>query len=176
MKFQTLICIIALCVNAASAFTSSSCRQRPRKALISSRKPTAIRAAAADGAAKKKKTVKKKKKAVKKKKAAPAAAKKEEAPPVETFRKPEFIASIAEKTGMSKADSEAALAAVLETITENVAAGKRISMLGFGTFKLTRRAARKGRNPKTGEEIQIQASNSPSFSAGKAFKAKCNPE
>jgi hypothetical protein len=47
-------------------------------------------------------------------------------------------------------------------------------MLGFGTFKLTHRKARKGRNPKTGEEIQIKASNTPSFSAGKAFKEKCN--
>ena len=59
---------------------------------------------------------------------------------------------------------------------QNVAAGKRISMLGFGTFKLTRRKARKGRNPKTGEEIDIKASNSPSFSAGKAFKERCNPD
>lgn len=58
--------------------------------------------------------------------------------------------------------------------TQNVAQGKRISMLGFGTFKLTHRAARKGRNPKTGEEIQIKASKTPSFSAGKAFKEKCN--
>jgi DNA-binding protein HU-beta len=57
---------------------------------------------------------------------------------------------------------------------QNVAAGKRISMLGFGTFKLTSRAARVGRNPKTGEEIQIKASKTPSFSAGKAFKEKCN--
>ena len=55
-----------------------------------------------------------------------------------------------------------------------MAAGKRISMLGFGTFKLTNRAARVGRNPKTGEEIQIKASKTPSFSAGKAFKEKCN--
>jgi DNA-binding protein HU-alpha len=47
-------------------------------------------------------------------------------------------------------------------------------MLGFGTFKLTHRKARKGRNPTTGEEIQIKASNTPSFSAGKAFKEKCN--
>jgi len=62
------------------------------------------------------------------------------------------------------------------TITsQEVAAGKRISMVGFGTFKLTRRAARKGRNPKTGDEIDIPASNSPSFTAGKTFKDKCNP-
>ena len=58
---------------------------------------------------------------------------------------------------------------------QEVAAGKRISMLGFGTFKLTHRKARKGRNPKTGEPIDIAASNSPSFTAGKAFKERCNP-
>lgn len=49
-----------------------------------------------------------------------------------------------------------------------------MQLLGFGTFKLTHRAARKGRNPKTGEDIQIKASNSPSFTASKAFKEKCN--
>lgn len=57
---------------------------------------------------------------------------------------------------------------------QEVAAGKRISMLGFGTFKLTSRKARKGRNPKTGEPIDIAASKTPSFSAGKAFKERCN--
>eukprot|EP00553_Chaetoceros_curvisetus_P005424 CAMPEP_0204623714 /NCGR_PEP_ID=MMETSP0717-20131115/9474_1 /ASSEMBLY_ACC=CAM_ASM_000666 /TAXON_ID=230516 /ORGANISM="Chaetoceros curvisetus" /LENGTH=161 /DNA_ID=CAMNT_0051638883 /DNA_START=25 /DNA_END=510 /DNA_ORIENTATION=+ len=158
--------------SAVDAFTSNSARPyRSTRGLIS-RKPTAIKAAAGTGPAKKKKkTVKKKKKTAKK--AAAAAAPKEE---VVTFRKPEFVASIAQKTGMSKQDSEAALAAVLETISENVADGKRISMLGFGTFKLTHRKARKGRNPKTGEEIDIKASNTPSFSAGKAFKERCNAE
>jgi len=57
-----------------------------------------------------------------------------------------------------------------------VASGKKISMMGFGTFKLTHRKARKGRNPKTGEEIEIKASNSPTFTAGKGFKELCNPE
>eukprot|EP00555_Chaetoceros_dichaeta_P013639 CAMPEP_0198262570 /NCGR_PEP_ID=MMETSP1447-20131203/11053_1 /TAXON_ID=420782 /ORGANISM="Chaetoceros dichaeta, Strain CCMP1751" /LENGTH=145 /DNA_ID=CAMNT_0043950857 /DNA_START=73 /DNA_END=510 /DNA_ORIENTATION=+ len=93
---------------------------------------------------------------------------------VETVRKPEFISKIAEKSGLTKADSEAALSAILETISEEVAAGKKISMVGFGTFKLTERAARLGRNPKTGEEIQIKASKSPKFTAGKAFKEQCN--
>jgi hypothetical protein len=117
MKFQTLICLIALIASVADAFTPAA-QNRPRHALISSRasRPTALKATA-DEPAKKKKTKKKKKK---KKKAAvaAAAAPKEEKEPVVTFRKPEFVASIAEKTGMSKADSEAALAAVLETITE----------------------------------------------------------
>mmetsp|Transcript_8613 Transcript_8613/g.13003 ORF Transcript_8613/g.13003 Transcript_8613/m.13003 type:complete len:174 (-) Transcript_8613:137-658(-) len=172
MKLHSIICLVALIASVADAFTTSI-QSRPRRALISSRKSTAIRADAdsADGETKSKKKVTKKKKAVKTK--APVKAKKA-ASDVETFRKPEFVSSIAEKTGMSKVDSEAALAAVLDTISENVAQGKRISMLGFGTFKLTHRAARKGRNPKTGEEIQIKASKTPSFSAGKAFKEKCN--
>jgi len=101
-------------------------------------------------------------------------AKKDDKTVVETVRKPEFISKIAEKSGLTKADSEAALAAILETISEEVAAGKKISMVGFGTFKLTERAARLGRNPKTGEEIQIKASKSPKFTAGKAFKEQCN--
>jgi hypothetical protein len=116
MKFQTLICLIALIASVADAFTPAA-QNRPRHALISSRasRPTALKATA-DEPAKKKKTKKKKKK--KKAAVAAAAAPKEEKEPVVTFRKPEFVASIAEKTGMSKADSEAALAAVLETITE----------------------------------------------------------
>ena len=114
MKYQTLICLIALIASVADAFTPAA-QNRPRHALISSRasRPTALKAAADGSVAKKKKKSKKK---TKKKKA--AAAPEEEKEPVVTFRKPEFVASIAEKTGMSKADSEAALAAVLETITE----------------------------------------------------------
>ena len=104
MKLGSIVFLVALLFGFTDAFTSSP--NVGRTALISSRKATAIRAAASDGAPKKKKA--KKKKAVK-------AVVKEE---VETFRKPEFVASIAEKTGMSKVDSEAALAAVLETITE----------------------------------------------------------
>ena len=105
MKLQSIVCLVAMIASAADAFTGSS-QVSPRRALISSRKPTAIRAAASDG--EKKKTTKKK----------AAKAVKGDADEVVTFRKPEFIASIAEKTGMSKADSEAALAAVLETISE----------------------------------------------------------
>jgi len=124
MKFQTNICLIALIANVANAFTPTTCNQRSTRALISSRKSTAIRAASDDAAPKKKKAVKKK--AATKKKAAAVVEEVDETKTVtkkakedvETFRKPEFIASIAEKTGMSKADSEAALAAVLETISE----------------------------------------------------------
>lgn len=105
MKLGLIVFLVSLLFGCTDAFTSSPSIGQ-RTALISSRKATAIRAAAADEAPKKK--------TAKKKKAVKAAAKEE----VETFRKPEFVASIAEKTGMSKVDSEAALAAVLETITE----------------------------------------------------------
>jgi len=116
MKLHSIICLVALIASVADAFTTSI-QSRPRRALISSRKSTAIRADAdsADGETKSKKKVTKKKKAVKTK--APVKAKKA-ASDVETFRKPEFVSSIAEKTGMSKVDSEAALAAVLDTISE----------------------------------------------------------
>ena len=62
------------------------------------------------------------------------------------------------------------------SVLQEVADGKRISLPGFGTFKLNFRAARKGRNPATGEEIDIKASYSPSFSASKSFKEMCNPD
>lgn len=115
MKFQVLICLVALLASAVDAFAPQ--KVQTRRTLIASRRPTAIRASADDDSAppKKKKSVKKK---TKKKKAVKKTATPVKDEPVETFRKPEFIASIAEKTGMSKADSEAALAAVLETITE----------------------------------------------------------
>ena len=60
-------------------------------------------------------------------------------------------------------------------LIQEVVAGKRVSLVGFGTFQLRARAARKGRNPQTGEEIDIKASNSPGFSAAKAFKDMANP-
>jgi len=93
---------------------------------------------------------------------------------VETFRKADFVASVAEKTGLSKKDSEAALTAVLDTLQEQVGAGKRVNLPGFGTFTLRERAARKGRNPRTGEDLQIAASKSPGFSAAKAWKDAIN--
>mmetsp|Transcript_29095 Transcript_29095/g.66688 ORF Transcript_29095/g.66688 Transcript_29095/m.66688 type:complete len:145 (-) Transcript_29095:68-502(-) len=105
-----------------------------------------------------------------------AAAAKKDDPEAVTFRKPDFVASVAEKTGWTKKESEAALAAVLETIQEEVAAGKKIQLLGFGNFKLNHRKGRKGRNPRTGEEIQIKASNTPSFTASKAFKDMVNQD
>lgn len=89
---------------------------------------------------------------------------------VETFKKADFVAAISAKTGMSKKDSEMAMQAVLDTVVEQVGAGKRVGIPGFGIFSLKNRAARKGRNPQTGEEIDIPASKSPGFTPAKAWK------
>ncbi|KAL7449700.1 hypothetical protein ACHAWC_001741 [Mediolabrus comicus] len=105
-----------------------------------------------------------------------AAAKKDDEEVV-NFKKAEFVSAIATKTGLTKSDSEMALSAVLSIITDEVATNKkRISLPGFGTFKLSYRKARKGRNPKTGDEIDIKESYSPSFTASKTFKDLCNPD
>ncbi|GMI08891.1 hypothetical protein TrVE_jg2093 [Triparma verrucosa] len=93
----------------------------------------------------------------------------------EAVKKADFVAAVASKSGLSKTDAESALAAVIDTITTEVSSGKKISMLGFGTFKSTFRSARTGRNPKTGEPLEIKAQWSPVFSASKTFKEKCNP-
>ena len=106
-----------------------------------------------------------------------AAAKKDDEEVVVNFKKAEFVSAIATKTGLTKSDSEMALSAVLSIITDEVATNKkRISLPGFGTFKLSYRKARKGRNPKTGDEIDIKESYSPSFTASKTFKDLCNPD
>lgn len=84
--------------------------------------------------------------------------------------KVELIASIAEKADFTKKDAEKALSAVLSSITDALVDGEKVQLIGFGTFEVRDRAARKGHNPKTGKEIQIPASKSPSFKAGKALK------
>ena len=94
--------------------------------------------------------------------------------PPTSVKKLDFIAQLSSKSGLSKVDSEAALAAVIDTITDCISQGKKISMLGFGTFKLSNRSERMGRNPKTGESLVIKASKSPTFSASRSFKEKCN--
>mmetsp|Transcript_8742 Transcript_8742/g.26180 ORF Transcript_8742/g.26180 Transcript_8742/m.26180 type:complete len:177 (-) Transcript_8742:677-1207(-) len=165
---STLLLIVALFATASLISVSDAFVPSPRSTKTSRTSSlTALKAVKSKKAAKTKKA--KKSKVKKTAKTAKAAA---EAAP--TFKKGEFVASVAEKTGLSKADSERALAAVLDTITEEVADGKRISLLGFGSFKLSYRSARKGRNPQTGEELDIKASYSPSFTAAKAFKEKVN--
>ncbi len=87
------------------------------------------------------------------------------------MNKSEFIDAIAAKTDMSKVASGKALDAVIEIIVQAVAKGDGVSLVGFGAFKAAPRAAREGKNPKTGEKIKIAATTVPKFSAGATFKA-----
>ena len=84
--------------------------------------------------------------------------------------KAEFVASVAEKTGLTKVAAAESVDAFVSTIAEVLKAGDKITLPGFGTFSVSERAARKGRNPQTGAEIQIAASKSGKFSAGKDLK------
>ena len=86
------------------------------------------------------------------------------------MNKAELIAAVAEKTGMSKKDTEAVIAATLNTITEALAEEEKVQLVGFGSFEVKKRAERTGRNPKTKETIMIPASKVPTFKAGKAMK------
>ncbi|MEO1885499.1 MAG: HU family DNA-binding protein [Methylococcales bacterium] len=90
------------------------------------------------------------------------------------MNKSELIGAIAEDSGLTKADAGRALDATLSSITEALKAGDSISLIGFGTFSVKARSARTGRNPQTGEAIQIKASNIPSFKAGKTLKDSVN--
>ena len=86
------------------------------------------------------------------------------------MNKTELIAQVAEKTGLSKKDSEKAVNAAFEAITAALVGGDKVQLVGFGAFEVKERNARVGRNPKTKEEIQIPASRVPVFKAGKALK------
>ena len=86
------------------------------------------------------------------------------------MNKSELINHITASAGISKTQATAALQAVETGVIDTLANGGEVTLVGFGTFKVTDRAARTGRNPKTGEEIQIAASKVPTFKAGKAFK------
>ncbi len=85
--------------------------------------------------------------------------------------KNELISAIAEKSGMTKKDAEKALAAVVDTLTEAMVKGDKVSLAGFGAFETKTRKARIGRNPKTKEAIEIPATRVPVFKAGTALKA-----
>jgi len=87
------------------------------------------------------------------------------------MNKSELIDAIATKTELSKVASGKALDAVIQTIVQAVAKGDGVSLVGFGSFKAAARAAREGKNPKTGEKIKIAATTVPKFSAGATFKA-----
>jgi len=84
--------------------------------------------------------------------------------------KADLVAKIAEKSGLSKTDTEKALNAFQETVVDAVKKNDKVTLVGFGSFEQTQRSAREGRNPQTGEKIKIPATKVPKFSAGKAFK------
>ena len=84
--------------------------------------------------------------------------------------KAELVDRVAKKTQLTKKDVSATVEALFETIQEALQAGEKVQVIGFGNFEVRERAARKGRNPQSGEEIQIEASKVPAFKAGKALK------
>ena len=86
----------------------------------------------------------------------------------------ELVASLAEKTDLSKKDAEAALKAFTDVVAEELKKGEKIQLVGFGTFEVSERAERVGRNPQTGDEMKIPASKAPKFKAGKALKDMMN--
>ena len=88
------------------------------------------------------------------------------------MNKQELVDQMAEKAGISKKQAAAALDAALESITDAVAAGDKVQLIGFGSFEPKKREARTGRNPRTNEIVEIPASVVPAFKAGKAFKAQ----
>ena len=92
------------------------------------------------------------------------------------MNKTQLIDVVATKTGLTKKAAEAAVNAANEAITEALKAGDKVQIIGFGTYEVKERAAREGRNPKTGETITIAASKSPVFSAGKALKDAVNEQ
>jgi DNA-binding protein HU-beta len=88
------------------------------------------------------------------------------------MNKTDLIQAVVEKTGLTKKDSTKALEAVIDAISESLAKGDKVQLVGFGTFEVRSRQAREGRNPSTGEAIKIEASKVPAFKAGKALKDK----
>ena len=90
------------------------------------------------------------------------------------MNKSELIAAVAKKTELTKKDTEKVVDALIEAVTDTVAKGQKVQLIGFGTFERRQRTARAGKNPRTGEAIKIPASYAPAFKAGKAFKEKAN--
>ena len=90
------------------------------------------------------------------------------------MNKTELIAAMAEQNELSKKDAEAALKAFIDVVSEELKKGEKVQLVGFGTFEVSERAAREGRNPATGETMTIAASKSPKFKAGKALKDLVN--
>ena len=90
------------------------------------------------------------------------------------MNKTELVAAMAEQTNLSKKDAEAALKAFIDVVSEELTKGEKVQLVGFGTFEVSERAAREGRNPQTGETMEIKASKTPKFKAGKALKDMMN--
>lgn len=90
------------------------------------------------------------------------------------MNKNELVAAMAEKAGLKKTDAEKALKAFTEVVADELKKGDKIQLVGFGTFEVSERAEREGRNPKTGETMKIAASKAPKFKAGKALKDSLN--
>ena len=90
------------------------------------------------------------------------------------MNKTELVAAVAEQAGLSKKDAEAAVKAFTDVVAEALKAGDKIQLVGFGTFEVSERAAREGRNPRTGETMTIEASKTPKFKAMKSLKEKVN--
>ena len=90
------------------------------------------------------------------------------------MNKAELVAAIAAKTELSKKDSEKALKAFIDVVSEELKKGEKVQLVGFGTFEVAKRAAREGRNPQTGKAMKIAASKAPKFKAGKALKDEVN--
>ena len=90
------------------------------------------------------------------------------------MNKNDLVNQVSDSTGMSKSDSAKAVDSVFESITSTLKSGGDVRLVGFGTFLVSKRKATTGRNPQTGESIQIKASNTPGFKAGKALKDALN--
>ena len=90
------------------------------------------------------------------------------------MNKTELVAAMAEQTNLSKKDAEAALKAFVDVVSEELKKGEKVQLVGFCTFEVSERAAREGRNPQTGETMEIKASKTPKFKAGKALKDMMN--
>lgn len=90
------------------------------------------------------------------------------------MNKTELIAAVAEKAELSKKDAEKAVKALTDVVTEELVKGEKVQLVGFGTFEVSSRSARTARNPKTGEPMNVEASKSPKFKAGKGLKDAVN--
>lgn len=90
------------------------------------------------------------------------------------MNKTELVAAIAEKAEISKKDSEKALKAFIDVVSDQLKKGDKVQLVGFGTFEVSERSAREGRNPQTGKTMKIEACKAPKFKAGKALKDAVN--